>query len=281
MKLRNIKSALQRLSPEERLNGIGSLLIIIGCFLPWHTIILNYTESRSTASGFSGDMGIIGFVVFLMTLISISFLFEKNIRLKLPTFGHTREKIILFLNSESAFLLLLTSAIFTKQSLDFTNAEIRFGFYFALIGSFISTFAVYAKIRRENKEGLKHEYQDIKENIKAGAGMEEDVKVGMGTRHLDLPEKDPSEKFYYTEEATEPGFTTEEPCITEAADIAEEPQEETGKPEVIRGNTTNQSEQQKYFMRSAGIKIDTDSIRPVEKKENEKIRAESDFYNDL
>ncbi len=151
MNFRRVKHMFLRLSPEEKMAGVGALVVLVSAFLPWFSIISKF-ENQKTLSGFSGDFGVIGFVIFLLTAMAISFLMAEHLHLRIPNFGFKKDQIILFLMGESAFLLLLTIAVYTKRSFEYTNAEIRFGLYMALIGAFLSSFAAFAQAQKQQKK---------------------------------------------------------------------------------------------------------------------------------
>ncbi len=155
MKLRRLKHMFLRLSTEEKVLGIGCLTVLIGTFLPWYSVIFSYEDKNILESGFSGHLGVIGFVIFLLTLLSISFLVADHLSIKLPKFGLKKEWIIMFLTGESAFLILLMVAVNVKRSLEYTNAELRFGLYVSLIGSLISAFAAFSQIQKNQKKDVK------------------------------------------------------------------------------------------------------------------------------
>ena len=117
MNFRRIKHMLLRLSPEEKLAGIGAIVVLISTFLPWFSIVFSSAERGTTVSGFSGDLGVIGFVVFLLTAMAITFLMAEHLNFRIPHFGFKKDQIVLFLMGESAFLLLLTIAIYTKHNM--------------------------------------------------------------------------------------------------------------------------------------------------------------------
>ena len=152
MSLRRLKHAILRLSPEEKVIGIGGLLVLFSMFMPWYTILLNFDQSNMTHSGFSGDLGVIGFVVFLIVILGLLFLVGDYLHFRIPHFGYKKEQIVFFLTTQSAFLMLLLVAVYTKRSLEFTTAELRFGLYLALIGASLAAFSAFAQIQKLTKE---------------------------------------------------------------------------------------------------------------------------------
>lgn len=310
---RRIKHMLLRLSPEEKVAAIGSVVVLASTFMPWFSINSNVIEKGVVESGFAGHLGIIGFVVFLLTGISIFNLVAEHMRIKLPNLGYKKEKISLFLTGESAFLLLLTLAIYTKRSLDFTNSEIRFGLYAALIGSFLAAFATYAQIQKqerkqvrdlfehpeEQEEEMEMEQEEVLEALSEEEIIEEPQEV-IQEALIEEPEQvvspiieEVEEELVEAPEVEEVAETSVEEDIEEVAgeilsELEEEAIEEV-EPEEVKSNQAN------YFMKDAGlseephIKVDTESIKPVEateekkeeKGETEKVAEGIDFYNDL
>jgi len=148
MNLRRIKHTILRLSPEEKMVGVGGLLVIFGCFMPWYSVVLNFDKKNLTQTGFGGDLGVIGFIVFLMVIIALLVLVGEHLHIRLPQFGYSKEQCLFFLMGQSAFLVLLAIAVYTKRSLDFTDAELRFGMYMSLIGAFLGAFAAFAQLQK-------------------------------------------------------------------------------------------------------------------------------------
>lgn len=146
MNLRRIKHTLLRLSLEEKVISLGAIVNMVGCFLPWYTS--NVIDKTLTEYGLSGDLGVVGFVIFLMSLLGLLALVSENMHLPFPKFGHKRESIVFFFMGQAAFLTLLTMAIYTKRSLDFTDADLRFGIYMVLTAAFLSALAAFSLIRK-------------------------------------------------------------------------------------------------------------------------------------
>ncbi|MBN2096640.1 hypothetical protein JW752_04590 [Candidatus Peregrinibacteria bacterium] len=360
MNFRRIKHMLLRLSPEEKVAGIGAIIVLVSTFLPWFSIQFTSMEEGTTVSGFAGDLGVIGFVVFLLTGIGTAFLMADHLNLKLPRFGFKKDQIILFLLGESAFLLLLTVAIYTKRSLEYTNAEMRFGLYAALIGAVAGTFATFAQTQKHQKKETEAFFSHEEEAAEHKEETEPAIEEPEYREQDYLPKKKsavvkPSEAeqkrfFYeespeavteseeetgdlYTEESAAAGLSDddtedryledakmeeeqpfdEEPAEavsndTESADPDPLPEEEAAEESVtektdepvIEEEITEDEEaaeeklsplsagmgQGDYLTREAGvrpksnIKVDIDSIKPVEKKSEPETQSMS-FYDDL
>ncbi|MBU0727619.1 hypothetical protein KKA95_02950 [Patescibacteria group bacterium] len=191
MSLRRIKHALLRLSPEEKIIGLGTLFIIIGCFMPWHSIVMSFDNQSITETGFGGDLGVIGFVIFIMAIMALLTLIGDNLHIKLPQFGYSKEQILFFLMGQNAFLVLLTIAVYTKRSLEFTNAELRFGIYLALIGAFLGAFSAFAQVQKLKKkevtEFFDHE-EEPADRVREKLKVKEEVVVEEPEELFDEPE---------------------------------------------------------------------------------------------
>ena len=342
MNLQRIKHMLLRLSTEEKVLGAGALTIIISSFMPWYSVILNYNERMTTESGFTGDLGVIGFVVFILVLIALAFLMSGYLHFKMPKFGYRKEQILLFLMGESAFLLLLTIAIYTKRSIEYTNAGIRFGLYISLIGAFMGVFAAYSQnqkiIRKETHEFFGTDGGDMgPSSPETEPSTEPDApkeKTEKPAKHHTpkseqksfFHEETPAEETHHDEQAyfakNDGGEdmyddTQDENEIDEVAEVTpddeiaeitevDETAEETirkiessGKiPEDLdkfleEDDIEKPVEQSNYFMKEAGItkspniKVDIESIKPVEKKPAKETAAKENnnedlgFYDDL
>lgn len=176
MTLKKIKHILIRLSNEEKAIGISALAVLIGNFLPWYSYVFNYDGPRVIETGLTGELGIIGFTATLMSLIALAFMLSKHFYLPLPHFGIKKDKIVLFLMAESAFIILLAFAIYTKKSLDATDAEINFGLYTSLLGACIATFATFAQIQKDTSEESKAIFEQANEPIERIIAIKHEVK---------------------------------------------------------------------------------------------------------
>jgi hypothetical protein len=154
-----------RLSPEEKVIGAGTLLVIAGLFMPWYSVATSFDEKNVTQGGFSGDMGVVGFIILIMTILAIIVLTAEYLHINLPRLSYTKEQILFFLMGQSAFLVLLSVAIYTKRSLEFTSAELRFGIYVALIGSIIAAFSAFSQMQKLNKKNVEEFFEHDEEAI--------------------------------------------------------------------------------------------------------------------
>ena len=284
MNFRRLKHTILRLSPEEKMVGLGTLLIVFGCFMPWYSIVLNFDKKNLTQTGFGGDLGVIGFIIFIMAIIALLILVGEHLHIRLPQFGYSKEQSLFFLMGQSAFLVLLTIAIYTKRSLDFTDAELRFGIYLALIGGFLGAFAAFAQLQKlktkEVERFFDHDEAPAKRSRSRSSEVEEEISDNAEEAE-EVPEED--QQFFIEEEETVVEMPAEEEVseysVTEddlLEDIKEVPAEE---------NSTDQSD---YFTREAGLAEEgsedqEDTPEEEEKKEDDDSDRKGpsmNFYED-
>ncbi len=216
MKLRRVKHMFLRLSSEEKVTLIGGLLVLFGSFLPWYEVNLKVESQQVIQNAFSGDLGVIGFVIFLVTLLALLYLTGEHMGFNLPSFGYAKEKVILFLMGQSSFLLLLAVAVYTKRSLDFTDAELRFGLYLSLIGAVLATLSIFAFTQRLKKKEVETFFN--KEEDEETEPEEEEEEPEVEQMELVAVEEETPE-----EEAIEE--VIEEVIVEEV--VADEPEEKT------------------------------------------------------
>jgi hypothetical protein len=239
MSLRRIKHTLLRMSAEEKVIGAGSLAIVVGTFLPWYTVVMSFDKNSLTETGFSGDLGVIGFVIFLMAIITGTVLVAENMRLPLPQFGYKREQILFFLLGESFFLTLLSMAIYTKRGLEFTDASLRFGIYTVLIASFFGALSAFALIQKDKKQEVEKffKHEEIEESPKKTVSKHQE------------PEE-PEAMFF--EEGTEE-IPDEQPIIDKNTKFTDYVPEDDMMEDVQEAAKSDSSKQGDFLKRDAGV----------------------------
>jgi hypothetical protein len=226
-------------------------------------------------------LGVIGFVIFLMSLISLIVLIGENLRLPLPQFGYKREQILFFFLGESFFLTLLTMAVYTKRSLEFTEAGLRFGIYIVLLGAFFGALSAFALIQKkknkEVQEFFAHEQEAEDGEVEKAESTEEEVEV-----KEEMTQTEP-EPMYFEEDAQAieaaeetvesktSDYIIEDDMIEDVKDIPRDDQNQTGK--ATKDSTDVKGKQGNYFTREAGVGNDED-------KPKSGSSMSMDFYKD-
>jgi hypothetical protein len=307
MSLRRIKHTFLRLSAEEKVTGLGALLVLIGIFMPWYSVVMNFDKKSITESGLSGDIGVLGFVVLLMIILTLLVLVGEHLHIKLPRLGYTKEQMLFFLMGQSAFLVLLAIAVYTKRSLEFTDAGLRFGIYFALVGAFLGTFAIFSQIQKLKKEEVReffeHEEPTEEEVEKEIEEQIEKHSEEISEKEIEEPEED--QMLFKEEEEVKEANEAEEENIPEdemIEEIEEIIKEEENVPteDELNGNdeptdvetssstsSAEEGEEEKpegqgdYFMREAGVEEEDDKTEESAEEEEKKDESLSGgFYED-
>ncbi len=157
---KTLLSLLHRLSFEEKLIGISSLLTIFACFLPWYGITSRIMDQWW--NGFSNIGYIVGYVVFVIALASAYALVAPIFSLPVPKFlRHTLSHLVL--HGEASFLLILLSFVYARYTVfDAPGSSVRFGLYMALISSFIGAVSGYILWRKHivdlRRKGLQEDF---------------------------------------------------------------------------------------------------------------------------
>jgi len=169
MKWKDIKAEISRLPFEEQVIGGASLLLSVSCFLPWY-----FGRSKNAyinMNGFQSFAFIIGYFVFglaLLNLLYFGYKILKGKEFRLPFVSH---HMFMFVGGQSLILLIVALFIYTKQTFEFSQAQVRFGLYLGLISALFVTVFSYFFLRRSKMEIAKKKAQQLfeynhKENVK-------------------------------------------------------------------------------------------------------------------
>lgn len=294
MNIRRIKHMLLRLSPEEKIVGGGTLLSIFGSFMPWYSIIMSFDKKSITQNAFEGDLGVIGFIVFILSIITLLVLIGEQLHLRIPQFGRSKEQLIFFLMGENASLILIVIAIYTKRSLEYTTAGLRFGIYLALIGAFLGAFAAFSQMQKLNKEKVQNFFDHNEENTTHKTYQESETneveKEYESTEEVNLFKKQghnnneisPSESIISKREELnleqEDEYISEDEMIEEITEIPAISNEKA--TDIEKGSEEEKKEQQaSYFTKEAGIQNNDADMEDPEGKSN-KQSISMNFYED-
>ncbi len=282
MKLHRVKHTIKRLSPEERVAGAGALLVLLGSFFPWYSVVFNYDKDPIIENGFTGDLGVIGFVAFLLALFALINLASENLHIKLPSFGYTKEQIMMFFMGESAFLILLLIAVYTKRSFDFTNASLRFGIWMALIGALVGTFAAYAQVQKKNQKNVEAFFDHAEEEEATEEAEDDDGEMSFRQKMEMEAQKNQEEEIEAAAEQTELAD-----FVDNDEDEAEIMVEETEVTlEVEEEPLEADSSQSDFFKKEAGVSQEEETMEEADEEENNKTKDKGidaismDFYDD-
>jgi hypothetical protein len=222
--------------------------------------VLNPETQGMTLNGLGGDLGVLGFVSLLMVILALLFLVGDYLHLRLPRLGYSKEQILFFLMGQNAFLILLCIAVYTKRSLDYTDAGLRFGIYVALIGGILGTFSIFSQMQKMKKKEVS-EFFEHEEDTSIKAGRKHDEAVIEGGLDEEIVEEKPSKraKHVKVEEVVE-----EEQDLFEEQVVEEPPEEEI--VEELEEEMEIKEEPEPQPMSEEELKDEIDEIAEVEEK---------------
>ena len=140
--------ALKYLEIEEKILNIGSLLAILGIFMPWFGGEWFGQPKVWTGLGF--------YTSFVGLLILLAHIFTLALTV-LPLLGYSvirislRDIIRFTIGIETVFLVVMVLSILTNVSFDFSQVEVRFGIYLTLVGSIIVSLYAFLRMQQERK----------------------------------------------------------------------------------------------------------------------------------
>jgi len=188
---------------------------------------------------------------------------------------------------ENAFLVLITIAIYTKRSLEFTDAELRFGIYLILIGAFLGAFSAFAQIQKLKREKVQEFFEHEEPPLNEEEPIEtpvENTKPATDNKPIE-PTKNIEEPELFEESQSKPEPDPEVEEIITEDEMIEEIDEviETVEPEPLEPRG-----QGDYFTREAGIPDNVSEEKEESKPETEsgkgddkdKANISMNFYED-
>ncbi len=147
--------ALRAMELEEKILLAGIIVSAVGIFLPWLTVG-SYGEVRTYGNGFSFRTGFIGHFVFLIDLFILTMTASPLLGGPVIVRKSLRSVASLLLSALAGALLVAAFTVLLRLTFEVSGTEVRFGIYFALVGSALST--LYAFLRyQEQRRGEVHE----------------------------------------------------------------------------------------------------------------------------
>ncbi len=147
---------------EERILTAGSLIAIVGLFLPW--IGGDWPGGESVSyRGLGFFTSFLGITILLLqgTLLLIGLLPLATGKPLLKK--RYREFTRLCLTSQATVLVLACLSVLTKVTLEFTRMEVRYGVYVCLVGCLVALFEAivrYVEQRKARSQEMFHHPED-------------------------------------------------------------------------------------------------------------------------
>lgn len=156
--LQRVKKAYGIRSFEQKMVGVSALVLIVSCFLPWYYGPSSEIISSRLGSNYQNFMGfesyayIIGYLVFVASGVSLYYFMADLSSWKTPNLKFDPKSVHFYLGERILLMELIALFIYTKQSFDFGQAEVRFGIYLGLVASILHT--VFAYMYQRNEQDL-------------------------------------------------------------------------------------------------------------------------------
>lgn len=178
----NIKTAFLRLSSEERIIGICSLLLVITCFFPWFSgppedIPLTGNYEAASFNAFQNYGYILGYLTFFCALTTTAlfmahlFQFDKY---KLPFNEH---RLYVYLGEKMVLFHVIGVFLYTKMSFQYTDASVEFGVYIGLIASILTTvFGFFYYETQKLKQKRQKVQQQLEESFRERGYQEPELQ---------------------------------------------------------------------------------------------------------
>lgn len=152
-----IKRRWSELGNEEKIVGISSFVLFVSCFLPWYygpaqeVLLSRFGVEYVNFIGFQSYAYILGYLVFFCSSVClynfVTNLFELQ---KLP-FSINYNAIYPYLGERALMFEIIALFIYTRQSFEYTQAEVRFGLYLGLTASILMTVFGYLYVKNQDE----------------------------------------------------------------------------------------------------------------------------------
>jgi hypothetical protein len=160
---------------EEKILNTGSLVALVGVFLPWFGG--SWFGEPAVWSGFGFYTSFVG----LLTFLAHCFILSLTL---LPLLGYPvvrkslKDLLRLIVSLECVLLTVVTWSVLTNVAFDHAQMEIRFGIYLTLVGSIIVSLYAFLRVQQQRKQ----EVQELFHHPKAENG------------HFEMPPLPPSSR---------------------------------------------------------------------------------------
>ena len=158
MPAKRIKQLILDLNFEQKMLGIGLVLMIISLFLPWYQD-LDLFKTGNMYLGLTGPMYFSGYTMLLITILNLTLLVSGALNVKIP-FNVRPAKIYLASGIAFFYLLLMTNSVYFHQDfgVNLLNKESPFGMFMAFISASLITIGGYISTR--DKQAMLKEFQE-------------------------------------------------------------------------------------------------------------------------
>lgn len=148
--------ALKALDLEERVLNAGSVVSLVGVFLPWMSGAL-LGDTDVTYRGYEFYTSFIGGAVILLQAFILAVTVGPMFTGKPLVQKQHKEWLRTFAAGQSFVLLLAALSVLTNVTFEFSRVRMRYGIYVALIGAIFALIYAFLKLQQQRRlEMLEH-----------------------------------------------------------------------------------------------------------------------------
>ncbi len=128
-------------------------LTAISCFLPWVSYEPLYGESYFD-NAFNGPIKLIGFLIFLISLVIIIIFVDKLLKTKKIKLPISENIIFIFAGFQQIILIICAWSVLLFLGGGFNSLQTRFGIIFSLLFQIFGLVSAYLLTRDKKKEAV-------------------------------------------------------------------------------------------------------------------------------
>lgn len=147
--LKDIQYKIRQLTLHQKLVGLGSILSIMGVFLPW----MSY-ENKSF-SGVQDMTYLIGYIILVLSCILFVFFLLRVSGKRLPRLPFKEHTFSMVCGLQIIILSVVAFSIYNKLFLFTATSEIQFGISITIIGGVFIILGSYFSWLQERKENVR------------------------------------------------------------------------------------------------------------------------------
>lgn len=151
---------IKYLEIEEKILNLGSIVAIVGVFMPWFGGV--WFGETQVWTGFGFYTSFVGLMIFLAHLftLSLTLLPLLGYQFVRPSLKHILRCII---GLESVLLVIVVLSVLTNISFDFSQVGIRFGVYLTLVGSIVVALYAFLRMQQQRKRTVEELFRHLEE----------------------------------------------------------------------------------------------------------------------
>ncbi len=147
----SFKYRLKKLPLVSKFVLFGSMIAILGVFLPWYKDIDKF-NTGDVFLGITGPLYLAGIIVLLSSIVSCGMIVLRLFEKPVPKLPLKEEQFYVFSSSLSLFMLVLTVSVFfhNKFGLNLINKSVGIGMMMTFVGCGLVLLGAIIAIKHQN-----------------------------------------------------------------------------------------------------------------------------------